>query len=328
MKENILIAINKHFSPSIILIVPYFGEWPVWFDAFLVSVKHNPTISWLCPTNCDIPSVHPENISFIKTDLTDLNLKVNKVVNANVPLTPRKFCDLKPAYGKIFQEYISEYDFWGFTDLDIIWGNIRKFINNEILTSNDIISSRKNAISGHFTIIRNDEYFNNLFMQIPEYHEKLMVSKIQVCDEFHFTELLKDEVEKNNSKIAIYWPKVLLNEERKIDSHQDYHLDRWLWRNGMVFNTISNKEVMYLHFINWKVTMVKNEVRYEQPVDHFFISYNGIHCKKHSRLQILINQLKNIVFGYWVNDWKRKKKAKLVSFIKRIRSLLNKQINV
>ena len=131
---------------KILLIIPYFGQWPLWFDAYLTSIKHNPTINWLCPTDCEIPEEHPENIKFLKTDLKRLNKHVNQVVGCNVPLTPRKFCDLKPAYAEIFSDEIKGYDFWGFCDLDIIWGDIRKFITPELLSNYDIISSRKGAI--------------------------------------------------------------------------------------------------------------------------------------------------------------------------------------
>jgi hypothetical protein len=89
---------------SILLIIPYFGQWPLWFEAYLLSVKANPSINWLCPTDCDLPKDYPTNLKFLKTTLPELNQHVNQVVNANVPLTPRKFCDLKPAYGGIFQE--------------------------------------------------------------------------------------------------------------------------------------------------------------------------------------------------------------------------------
>ena len=91
---------------SIVLIIPYIGKWPLWFDAYLVSIAKNPTINWLFITDCKIPDKHPENIQFIPSTLQELNNKINTIINAQVPLTPRKLCDIRPAYGKIFQEHI------------------------------------------------------------------------------------------------------------------------------------------------------------------------------------------------------------------------------
>ncbi|MDP2685566.1 MAG: hypothetical protein Q8P20_11150, partial [bacterium] len=109
---------------SILLIIPYFGKWPIWFEAYLCSVARNPTVNWLCPTDCEIPNQYPKNITFLPFLLDDLNKYINNTVEAEVPLNPRKFCDLKPAYGDIFSDHIKSYDFWGFCDMDIVWGDI------------------------------------------------------------------------------------------------------------------------------------------------------------------------------------------------------------
>ena len=75
---------------SIALIVPYFGKWPIWFEAHLLSIEANKTINWLFFTDCEIPDVYPKNIRFIKTSLQEINEKVNIVVDAKVPLFPIK----------------------------------------------------------------------------------------------------------------------------------------------------------------------------------------------------------------------------------------------
>lgn len=51
-----------------------------------------------------------------------------------------KLCDFKPTYGLIFSEYIAKYDFWGMGDIDVIYGNIRDFITEDVLNNNDIIT--------------------------------------------------------------------------------------------------------------------------------------------------------------------------------------------
>ncbi|WP_338733330.1 DUF6625 family protein [Mangrovimonas cancribranchiae] len=304
---------------DIILIIPYFGQWPVWFDAFLSSVVKNPTIHWLCPTNCPIPKTHPENITFLPTTLSTLNTKVNTIVSANVPLTPRKFCDLKPAYGDIFYDEIRDYDYWGFCDLDIVWGDIRQFITPRVLDEYDIISSRKEAISGHFTLFRNTNYIQELYKKLPNYKTLFEHPKFQWTDEVALTNYLK-----NNQELKVYWPKILCNQERGRDSHQDYYLDRWQWQDGKMINTKTNKEVMYLHFINWKRTMRYCEVDYSNLPSHFFISYNGIHVKRHSSGHHVLNNIKNVFNGYWVKEKRRIRKLKLKSLIKRGKNKLRK----
>jgi hypothetical protein len=294
--------------------LPYFGKWPIWFEAHLLSIAKNPTINWLIITDCKLPDNYPENIKFVNTNLQELNKKVNAVVEVNVPLTPRKFCDLKPAYGSIFKEYIENYDFWGFCDMDIIWGDIRKFITNDVLENYDIISSRKYEISGHFNLFKNTYQINNLYKLVPSYKKLFSLEKGVFFDEHHFSKYIQNN-NVNGFNNKIFWSKILLNQERGRDSHQEYYLDKWQWQNGKMINIKNNEEVMYLHFINWKGTMNKCEVNYKDNNNAFYISYTAIHLKKHSSLEINFVDFRNKFWGYYQYErfelFKRKYKKKI-----------------
>ena len=294
---------------SILLIIPYFGKWPIWFEAHLISIKYNPSINWLCPTACKIPEEHPENIKFLKTNLENLNKHVNEVVDCEVPLTPRKFCDLKPAYAHIFSEEVEVYDFWGFCDLDIIWGDIRKFITPQLLENYDIISSRKEAISGHFNLFRNSEKLNKLYREIPNYKKLFEHPKFQWTDEKILTEFLKNKSFKKGQDVKVYWAKILLNSDSKGRAHQEYEFDKWIWEEGKVKDAITKKEVMYLHFINWKRTMKYSEIAYKDDAEKFYISFNGMHYKRHSLFKKLQRTFINILNGYYVKERRRKRKV-------------------
>ncbi len=301
---------------SILLIIPYFGNWPLWFDAYLLSVAANPTIHWLCPTDCEIPKKHPANITFLPTTLALLNQRVNKIVQAEVPLNPRKFCDLKPAYAEIFAENIEEYDFWGICDMDIVWGDIRKFITNDILNEYDIISSRKENISGHFNLFRNTQKINSLYKQLPNYKILFEVPEFKWTDEMVLSNFIKNDPAFKDLGLRVYWPNILCNEENSRDSHQEYYLDRWLWKKGKMLNTKSSEEVMYLHFINWKRTMKFSEIKMLDNPQQFYISYTGMHYKPHSAFEILLNRFKNLYNGYYTILFRKR-------LVKKLKKLIN-----
>jgi hypothetical protein len=298
---------------SILLIIPYFGKWPLWFEAYLVSIQANPSIQWLCPTNCELPKYYPDNIKFLETDMLALNKHVNKVVDAKVPLTPRKFCDLKPAYEDIFKEEIKDYDFWGFCDMDIIWGDIRKFMTKEVLTTYDIISSRKENISGHFNLFKNTPDLNLIYKQVPDYKSLFEQERFMWFDEHVLSNFLKHTLH----PYKIKWDTILCNQEKGIDSHQEYELNRWYWKEGRLTNTKTGKEVMYLHFINWKRTMRFSEVSYQDNLKSFYISYKGMHYKKYSNFDLIFNTFKNVFFGYKRKESSRKLKLKYKNYKKR-----------
>lgn len=307
---------------TVILIIPYFGKWPLWFDAYLISIAANPTIKWLCPTDCEIPQIHPENITFLPTTLPELNQHVNRVVEANVPLNPRKFCDLKPAYAEIFAEQVRGFDFWGICDMDIIWGDIRKYMTEDILNEYDIISSRKENISGHFNLFRNTEKINSLYKELPNYKILYEEPQFKWTDETVLSNFIKNDPAFRDFELKVYWPTILINQERGIDSHQEYHLDKWLWKDGKMLEIEGGNpinEVMYLHFINWKRTMKYSEVKYADFPQQFYISYNGMHYKPHMTLIKLVNRFKNLFVGYRVKEYKRIKNNKFRSVVKRIK---------
>ena len=308
---------------SIVLVLPYFGKWPVWFEAHLMSIQTNTTIDWLFITDCEIPIHYPKNIRFVSTTLKELNLKVNTFVGANVPLTPRKFCDLKPAYGAIFQDYISGYDFWGFCDMDIIWGDIRKFMTSDILENYDIISSRKEAISGHFTLFRNTSPLINLYRHVPNYQFLFEQPKFMWFDESVLTNFLK-----TTTDFRVFWPAILLNQERGIDSHQEFYLNKWQWNKGKLLEIRSDNainEIMYLHFINWKKTIKNCDVVFSDNPAIFYISYTSIHYELFSKSAFLLNAIKNKFNGYYCKEYSRNKKKKFKKLLKRIKKrLINK----
>lgn len=305
---------------QIVLIVPYIGKWPFWFDAYLISIAKNSTINWLFVTDCQIPLEYPNNVRFVPTTLNKLNLKVNAVLEADVPLTPRKLCDIRPAYGKIFQEYIKDYDFWGFCDVDIVWGDIRKFITEDMLANYDILSSRKEALSGHFTIFRNVDWLNNYYKTIPNYDYLVRQQKYMWTEEQVFTQYLHSKINTANAP-KVFWPTILCNQENGRDSHQEYHLDKWLWKEGKMLELKNGQiinEVMYLHFINWKRTMEYCEVDYNDNPNQFYISYKGMHYDTHSYFSKVFNELKNLYNGYYVLLRRIKLKKKIKSLKKRV----------
>ena len=303
---------------SITFLIPYFGKWPIWFSAFLISCQKNASIKWVFFTDCDTNIALPENVIIYKTTLKKVKILAESKLNTKITLNnPRKLCDLRPAYGKIFEDYIGETDFWGFCDVDVIWGDIRKFITNEILESNDIVSSRKEAISGHFTLFRNIDFVINYYKKLPQYNHILSQEEYMWAEEQILTNYLKE----HKSEITVYWKKYFVNNEKGV-AHQEYYLDRWLWDNGKVINTHTQEEVMYLHFINWKPNMKINEVLVIVNVKQFYISHIGMHFNVHTKLKHFINKLQNKVNGYHIKESRRRRNQEFKSLIKRVKRKL------
>jgi hypothetical protein len=99
---------------------------------------------------------------------------------------PYKLCDFKPAYGFLFPEIIRNYDFWGQSDLDIICGDIRKFITKDMLDYYDFISLRHDYTTGCFALYRNNDKMNKFFMRSKDYKTVFSKSEHFCFDECNF----------------------------------------------------------------------------------------------------------------------------------------------
>ena len=134
---------------SIIVILPYFGPLPAMFGHWLRSAELNETVDFLIVTDQELHSSAP-NITVCQAALQQIKEKAIEALGTYVALErPYKLCDLKPFYGKIFADYVRDYDFWGYCDCDLIFGDIRAFLTEDILsTYNSILGL------GHFHLQR------------------------------------------------------------------------------------------------------------------------------------------------------------------------------
>ena len=156
---------------KIVLIIPYFGRIPNYFNVWLKGVKFNPSIDFLFFT--DDKKIYnytlPSNLRVKIESFASFKERIQNVIPFKISLTePYKLCDYRPAYGLVLQNLISGYDFWGFCDIDMVFGDISKYVSSEILQNYDRIYNL-----GHLSIFRNDSRINQLFMRSNNFSDCL-----------------------------------------------------------------------------------------------------------------------------------------------------------
>ena len=126
---------------SIIIILPYFGPLPSTFGPWLRSAELNTSVDFLIVTDQEVVSESP-NITVRKTTLQQLRSLTMVKLDTYVALEkPYKLCDLKPFYGKIFSDDVNGHDFWGYCDCDMVFGDMRVFLTEDILSTHNSILS-------------------------------------------------------------------------------------------------------------------------------------------------------------------------------------------
>lgn len=124
---------------SILFILPYFGKLPNIIPFWLESCRLNSSIDFLIVTDQDLVSPS-SNIIVKHMELGEVKRRVEEYLGFSVFLEKAyKLCDFRPLYPYIFKEYVSEYDFWGYCDCDMVFGNIRYFLTDELLDRYDYL---------------------------------------------------------------------------------------------------------------------------------------------------------------------------------------------
>lgn len=282
---------------KIAIIIPFFGKWPEWIDLYFFSCSNNSGIDWFFLTDCDIPVVYSTNLHFQAISFSDYCQMAGRKLKFDFnPSNPYKLCGLRPFYGFIHQDLIQGYDYWGFGDVDIVWGNIKKFYTDEMFEKYDVFSSHADRISGHLAIIKNTKYYREVCFKIKDWKLKLQNPEAIALDEADFSWLIYPEskvITKIYSKVicnilnwrnawVFYYNLVpiinfLLGSKLRRFYFKEQHTtpilsddgltckhdaDTWFYQHGKITNSKTEDEYIYLHFMIFK----KNSFR----VNHYW----------------------------------------------------------
>lgn len=290
-----------------ILIVPYFGKFPNYFQLFLNSCEKNFDYNWLIFTDDKEEYRYPRNVEVIEISFKELKNIIQKKFPFKISLeTPYKLCDFKPSYGYIFEEYIKGYDFWGHCDIDLIFGDLNKFISNKLLEKYE-----KLFILGHFTLYKNTNNNNKMFMCTYQ-NDHLYKNYFTKNGNFIFDELFEKSINNiyEEKKIG-YYDKIFCADiytkssnfrtvekfDRKTKQYliSKYKSNLFIYDNGKIFeyyrknNKIEKKEYMYIHLQKRKMKVNKDlDENFYKIIPNSFerIEYNEITNENFKRIKI------------------------------------------
>ncbi len=273
---------------KICVIGVYFGQFPKYIGLWQRSCEFNKEIDFLIVTDSFLP-YECKNVKILRMSLRDFRMLAESKLDTQICLdTPFKCCDYKPLYGYIFQDYLKDYDYWGFCDFDMLFGDILNFVKKYQLQKYD-----KFLTLGHFSLIRNTEEVNRLpIINIPG---STFIQMIQSPTTIQFDELsggVNDIFELNERKIFRHrifadisrlWKRIKLA-ERYIDSEDvNYKEQLFFWQEGKCFRAfiddevIKNEEYLYIHLKKRKYVIANENI---SSVRHITITPDSLKMYK------------------------------------------------
>lgn len=222
---------------SIVLIFPYFGKLPVQYKMWRESALRNPSVDFMFFTDADVEPA--PNFIVHKMQFYDFQQLTQKAFDFTIVLDrPYKLCEYKQAYGYILHDYIKKYDFWGFGDLDLVYGDIRSFLTDSVLQHTFLLGW------GHLTLLRNDDDANTYFMKqidgYQNYKDAFTTSKITFFDEYNHNGCSDKWRDCRPNDCWLEWPF-----DNASKPKQSYHFNSLTrgWKQ-VVFEHIDNKLYM------------------------------------------------------------------------------------
>jgi hypothetical protein len=260
--SNRKIGTSSQGLPSVCLVACYLGPPPGWIRQYLLSCSYNPSINFLILTDQRGFPAAPPNVRIEQITEESFNQLATKTIGAEIKLShPRKLCDFKPAYGHLFEEYLQNYDYWGYTDLDVIYGDIRRFLSVAKFHRYDVFTARKEFLVGHFSLFRNNSRMRTLYQQGANYRATLQspimlsfsecgkqwrqrlrgepLTDDAACDSMmHIIcrETAKNRISACYSRAVIEWPDL---------TKRPWRLR---WHAGRLWSIDQRREAMYFHF--------------------------------------------------------------------------------
>lgn len=269
---------------KIAFVVCWFGRLPDYFDVWEKTCEYNRDYTYLLITDDKVNRKMSENVIYIPFSRELFKKRVNERIVPNASIKkPYRLCDFRPMYGVIFKEELQEYDFWGYCDIDLIFGNINSFLKTE-----DFINYEAIFNGGHFTLIRNSNEMNELYKKegaLFDYRTVATKEAIYAFDETTGIQKIA-RVNKINAKFGVpyieteskYW-QLRSRMDRMNPKNQAYFWEKGhLYRNTIIENEVYYQEIAYIHLQKRKLKLLDSDVADSQA---FWIMPDGFRSKEY-----------------------------------------------
>ena len=241
---------------SIALLFPYFGKLPVQYKMWRESALRNPTVDFIFFTDADV--IAEKNIIVYKMKFEEFRQYIQAIFDFPIVLDrPYILCDFKPTYGQALQKYICKYDFWGYGDLDVVYGDLRTFLTEEVLNRYKFFLGY-----GHLTLYSNDNNTNSYYKEIvpgyQDYQKALTIHEQTFFDEYDHKGTADKWKDCRQEDCFLDWqfdnitpPKKsyhMRSLTRGWDQVLFEHKDSKLYMLRFNYGKIEKKEAIYAHF--------------------------------------------------------------------------------
>lgn len=191
-------------------IITQFGTPHAWTQEFIDNVQHLEKDGWYWKVFTPNKLESKGNVEIVPMTTDQFNdLCEQKLgVRPNLYMTEKgvpsvHMTDFYTAGGVLFDDYLKDSDYWGIANIDMVFGNLSKFLPDSELEKYDVWTDDPKSFNGIFSLFRNGYTANGLFKRVKHWDSKLEIAPCPKCtgtggnhtlwgtDEYDMTEVLR-----------------------------------------------------------------------------------------------------------------------------------------
>jgi hypothetical protein len=270
------------------ILLPYFGKWPPYMDVYLKGCANNPNVDFIFFTDAGPLPNAPDNVKLHPLTLKEFNALVSKQFNITARIeSAYKVCDVRPAFGLLFEEFIKSYDFWGWGDIDLVYGRLDAFFTSNHFKEFDILSGRKFWVSGALCFIRNTPEVNTMFLENEDYkanftraqHTSFSECGKKWSDVLNGRTILElDFKEKNFTRLVAEWVHADLLKAYFEDMYKEsIGKDDYVHFSNGKLSSRAGQEFALFHYVMTKRNPWFKYPKWKEVPDEFYITPTGFY---------------------------------------------------
>lgn len=179
--------------PDALLIVPFFGDPPPWFDQWQESVGRL--------------EAHGYRV-LLDRDEDTFRDRVREILQLDPPpmAGTGKAWDFRPALGLLYERELAAHSHWGHTDMDVVYGRVWEWLTPEFLDGLDLHSNHHDYVCGFWSLYRNTPTMRELFTETPGYRDLMTSDHASGWIESAYSDVVDAAHEEGRlNRVYTYW---------------------------------------------------------------------------------------------------------------------------
>jgi hypothetical protein len=162
---------------SKLFVCPYFGDLPPWYEHWERNSEHLRDLGY----------------EFLfDNDETEFRARVKERLGITCPALwgTGKMWDFRPTFGVLYADEVAQFDFWGHTDFDVVYGRVDNWVTDDFLQAIDMHSNCSDYVNGSWSLYRSSAQMANLFREEPLWREIIESPVATGWAEMEFSKLI------------------------------------------------------------------------------------------------------------------------------------------